>query len=253
MPTAIDEERITMDELLKEHDELLSKIPDGVAHDTANCPICNLEGEPSGANENDDPEGGDMSKTYTEDEFNAAVAAAIEPLQSELDTIKASKTEQEIEARIAEAVATVEAEKAELQKSLDSALVEASESKAALTDLTAFLEAEVQAAEQAAAYDARKTERLAQVKEVASFTDEHLEANADRWTNMSDEDFAAQIADWKEVANAASKPAGETVTEKKIPAVTAMVASRSEQGTDKFASARQIMRAGLTGNDPRTL
>lgn len=241
-----------MDELLKEHEELLKNIPDGVAHDTANCPLCAIEGEPSGANEIDDPEGGDMSKTYTEEEFNNAVAAAIEPLQSELNAVKASQTEQEIEARIAEAVSAVETEKAELQKSLDTALVEAEQSKAALADLTAYLEAEVEAAQEAAAYEARKEERLAQVKEVASFTDEHLEANADRWTKMSDEDFEAIISDWKEVAAAASKPVGEQ-EENRIPAVTAMVASRSDKGSDKFGGVRQMMRAGLVGNDPRTL
>jgi hypothetical protein len=109
------------------------------------------------------------------------------------------------------------------------------------------------AAREAQEYAARKEQRLEQVKEVASFSEEHVSANADRWAKMSDDDFEAIISDWKAVAEAAAQPVVEK-QEEKIPAATAMVASRSEtKGTDKFASARQIMRAGLTGNDPRTL
>lgn len=235
-------------ELLREHEELLASIPDGVEHDAANCPICQPAAPATDVTLT--PDGGDMStKTFTEEELAAAIAEALAPLQAELDASKASKTEQEIADKIAEAVAPVEAAKAELQTALDAALVEADANKAAHADLVAFLEGEVAAADEAAAYDAVKTERLAQVEEVASFTDEHKAANADRWAKMSDEDFDAQISDWKEIASAV-KPA---VSEKKIPAVTAMVAARSTEGTDRQAATRKIMRAGLTGNDPRTL
>lgn len=254
MLTAIDEERITMEELLKEHEEMLASIPNGVAHDTANCTLCNLAGEPAAANDIDESERGDMSKTYTEEEFNAAVAAALEPLQAQLDAIKQTETEKDIEARIQAAVESVEAEKAELQNSLDTALVEATEAKDAYTTLTSYLEAEETAAREAQEYAALKEQRLEQVKEVASFSDEHVNANADRWAKMSDEDFDAVISDWKAVAEAAAHPVTEKQEENKIPAATAMIASREEsQGSDKFAGARQLMRAGLTGNDPRTL
>lgn len=246
-----------MDEALRaQHDELLANIPDGVEHDTANCPLCQ-PGVPV-ADKTENSNGGDMSKTYTEEELAAAIADAVSPLQTELDTAKASKTEQEIAAKIADAIAPLEAEKADLQTALDAALVEAQaalaeaeEERNEYASLVAYLESVLADEAEEAAYTAKKTERLAQVEEVASFSDDHKAANADRWAKMSDEDFDAQISDWKEIASATKTPA--KTEEKKIPAVTAMVASRSSEGTDKFANMRQIMRAGVAGNDPRTL
>lgn len=239
-----------MDETLKkEHDELLASKPDGVAHDAANCPIC-TPGEPVVHTEID-PNGGDMSKTYTEDELKAAIEAATAPLAAELTAIKEGESAAQIAAQIAEAVAAVEAEKAELQAALDAALVSATTAEAAHAELVTYLEAETVAAEEAAAFEAIKAERLTQVSEVASFSDEHKAANADRWAKMSEEDFTAQISDWKEIASAATKPA--VPEDKKLPAATAMVASRSTEGSDKFAGARQVMRLTVAGNDPRTL
>ena len=109
-----------MDELRKQHDELLANKPEDMSDgefaaliekhkDT--CPFCNEE---LIAQNDNDPEGGDMDKTFTQEELDAAVLAAVAPIQAELQTIKDAAAEGEVETRVAEAKAERDAEVADL-------------------------------------------------------------------------------------------------------------------------------------------
>lgn len=233
-----------MNDLKSEHDALLAEKPSDVEHDIEQCPFCNSDLE----------EGGDMSNlTYTEDEVKEAVEAAVTPLKEQLSTYHASEQAEAVEARINEAVSEKDAEISELQKALDSATLRADTSEQAYDSLVAYLEGV--SAEEAAEAEraARKDARLAAVKEVASFREEYLNGNIDRWTAMDDESFDALLVDWKAVATAAGhkEEIGE-VTEATIPASTAMDSTRNESDS-KASGVREVMRASLRGIDLKTI
>lgn len=182
-----------------------------------------------------------MSRTFTQDEFDAAVAEAVKPLQEELKTFKAQASQSEVETRIAE----MESSLKELQSKLDAAVLEAEKAKQDKEDILAKQEADRVAAEAATALAARRDERLAKVSAVATFPDEYLQSNADRFAAMSDEDFEAAIEDWKTIG--AKKVETEEAVE--LPRQTAMVASRED---DKSSSAvRELFDMKLRGVDPR--
>lgn len=188
-------------------------------------------------------------KTYTEDELRAAVEAAIGELRGELDTLRASQEASEIESRIQAAVATatepLTAQVTELQSKLDAAVIEAQNEKARADGL----EAEKVAAAEAATLAARKGERLDKVKEVANFPQEYLDANAERFAAMSDEDFEARLEEYRQIAVKA------TGTEGGLPAKTALHAA-AENGTGGGGSqsaVRDLFAMRRAGIDPRTL
>lgn len=224
-------------ELKELHDELLARKPSGAAHDTENCPMCadQSDGTSSPAT------GGDMSKTFTQDELDAAVAEAVKGIQAELETIKAQATQSEVEARLAEAEDSVK----ELQSQLDAAVLETQAAKQEKEELLSWLESEKQAAEAAAELAARRDERLAKVAEVASFPEEYMQANADRWAGMPDDDFEAAINDWKTIG--AKKESGDSTTPP--PRQTAMVASRDDSGD--VSVLKDVLNLRFTGVDPR--
>jgi|JI9StandDraft_1071089.scaffolds.fasta_scaffold06175_2 hypothetical protein len=209
---------LIMDELRKQHDDLLANKPeemsDGefaalIEDHAKTCPFCNdkLIAED---NNDTDPEGGDMDKTFTQEELDAAVLAAVAPIQAELQSFKDSAVEGEVEARVAEAKAESDAEKADLQAKLDEAVNAKGAAETELANVLAFLATESEAAELAEWFTAIKAERKAQIEEVANFPADYLEANLDRWCEKDDAEFAAMIADWK-IASApkAVEPAGE--------------------------------------------
>lgn len=223
-------------ELKELHDKLLACKPEGASHESDDCPYCadQSDGTSSPAT------GGEMSRTFTQDELDAAVAEAVKPIQEELNRSKAQASQSEVETRNAELDSKVK----ELQSQLDAAVLETQKAKQEKEDLLGQIEADRQAAEAASQLAARREERLAKVAEVASFPDEYMQANADRWASMSDEDFEAAINDWKTIG--AKKVEAETV---EPPRQTAMVASRED---NKSSSAlREIFDLKLRGIDPR--
>jgi fibronectin type 3 domain-containing protein len=234
---------------LKElHDQLLENTPSGVEHDAADCPLCADHNDGASSSS----EGGVMSKTYSQDELDAAVAAAVKPLEDTLQDLKAGVEQSEIEQRHAKEKAELESKISEIQAQLDSAVLKAAEAEKQHTELVAFLEAEQAKADAAAEIARRREDRLAVVKQVASFPDEYMEANADRWAALADEDFAALTEDWKAIA---SKPAGDESDDNsdQMPAgQTAMVASRNDESDGKSA-VRDIFDLTLSGVDPRTV
>lgn len=233
--------------LKEQHDKLLEEKPEGAVHDTEGCPFCN------DSNNEDSNGGGADMKTYTEDEFNAAVAAAIAAETAKVET-KLADIQTKLDAANADhaqaaATATIE----DLQDKLDKADLKATAAEEQLTNLMTYLKAEDEAKVEAAAREARKDARLAAVKEVAHFSDERIAERTERWVAMSDEDFDAMIEDYKETAAASAAALTETALESgtKVPAETALNNVRDDKATVSTASS--VFSARNAGIDIRQL
>lgn len=229
------------------HDKMLEEMPERAQHDSAECPFCNPQ--------NSTETGGNMSETsFTKDEVQAQVAAAVadatKAISEELEAFKASQEAAEVEARIAEAKAELEERVSGLQAELDAKVIEAETAKNAHAELVALLEAEeARVAEEAAAAE-RRDARVAAVSEAASFSEDYIAANADRWSALDDDTFEALLADYKAVAEKASASTAGTT---KIPATTALVASRDDApGTGSAVKALSELRR-VKGFDPREM
>lgn len=187
------------------HDRLLNEKPADAVHDPAECPLCAMTDDTTGGKPTDDTRGGSMSTTtHTDEELKAAVDAAVAPHLARIKDLEASQQTSEVDAAVAAAKAELEGQIAELQTQLDAKVLEAQTEKERADGITAWLDEEKVKAEQAALVDARKSERIDKVKEVASFPQEYLDANADRFAAMSDEDFEVALEGWKAI----SKPEG---------------------------------------------
>lgn len=180
-----------MDELKQAHDKLLAEMPEGESHDTAACHLCNPELLPV----KDSDERGEM-ETFTKDELEAAVQAAVAPLQAKIDELNADKEAGEVAQEVAEVTAAKDAVIADLRADLDAKVIEATEATTKLNDTVAFLEAQAAEAEAAEALAALKEARLVAIKEVASFPEDHIAKNIDIWAAMSEDAFASQLETW---------------------------------------------------------
>lgn len=193
-----------------------------------------------------------MSKTYSEDEalalVTAAVAEATKDLSAELDDLKATKTASEWETKIADLKVETDAKVADLQAQLDGKVIEAQASKTAHDELVAFLDSEKERTELEAAVNARKEERVKAVAEAATFPEEYLTANTERWATMDDEAFEALLADYKSV----SAKSGETTTTT-VPTTTALHATRETTTTGAASAARELIALRNEGVDPRQI
>lgn len=187
-------------------------------------------------------------KTYSEDEYSV-LANQVEELTAKVVELTAAAGDAEVDSRVAAAKVEAEESIAALQAQLDTATVEAETAKQAHADLIAYLEAEQVAAAEAAALEVRKAERVAQVKEIASFSDDYVDAHADRWASLPDEAFEATLEDWKAIASKA--PAAKS-DEGDIPAATALTATRSGTAT-KSSPLAEVLNLRATGTDIRTI
>lgn len=187
-------------------------------------------------------------KTYTQEEHDALLAK-VSDLETQVTSLSAASTAAEIDAKVAAAVAELQDKITDLSSQLDAATQEAETVKNDRDAIVAYLAGEQKAADEAAELASRKDARVAQVKEVASFTDEYVDANADRFAAMSDETFEAAIADWKAIAEKASAPAPKAAGE--IPDKTAMTAARTT--TDGENPLRDVLGLRFQGVDPRTV
>jgi DNA repair exonuclease SbcCD ATPase subunit len=239
-----------MSSVLKDlHDALLEERPEGVEHDALSCPLCGDVPTETASAETTDT-GGNVSdeKTYTESEYNR-LAEKVSSLETQIAELSEAAEAEAIDARIAEAKADLETQVADLQSKLDIAVIEAEASRTELNDVLAFLASEEAAAEEAAALEARRDERIAKVKEVASFPDDYVEANADRFVAMSDEAFEAALEDWKTIV-----PKAEKSDQDELPAVTAMVASRSTTNSNPDRGLlREVLNLREHGVDVRSI
>ncbi len=203
------------------HDEWLAQKPEGALHTPDSCPFC-VESPTNGLEEGKQVADESVAALQSKDE-------EIVKLSAQVADLLAQANESAVEAKIAEARAEGETKVAELQAALDTAVLEAEKAKSDHAELVAMLETAAKEAEEAAGRDARWAGRLEQVKESASwFTDEQVAERQERWTAMSDDEFASLITDFK-VATAA-KPAPAAGSGPITPA-TALVASAGPAGT----------------------
>lgn len=174
---------------------------------------------------------------YSQEQLDAAVAAAVAPLKEQIAAFEVKASTSELETQIAEAKAEADRQVAELQAKLDSAVLEASEAAKANQDLVAYLESVKSEQEAAAELASRKEERLATVRDAASFPDDYIEANAERWAALDDAAFEALVSDWRAIAKKEDKPEGgsSAAEAEALFASTAMHASRNDDQASKPA------------------
>lgn len=212
-------EQPSFEELKAEHDLMLNNTPEGIIHEEAKCPFC-IENSYGG--------GDTMTKTYTEDELNAAIEAALTPVKE-----SAAESIAELESELAELRAADEAEAAaEEAEAIEAAAaaVDAAEARAVAAEakydeLVSYLDEQAMLAEIAEYIEAVKAERASIMADTIGFGEDHIAANIDRWVAMSDEDFAAYVDDLKAIPSA---PADEASEEDSEVAETAMSHTRSE-------------------------
>lgn len=206
-----------MDELIKAHDELLANMPEGASHDKTECPVCN----PSVIKEPD--ERGEVDKTFTQEQLDAAVEAALAPLKTKLQTLEEAAAAEEVDSKVAEAVKAGDEKAAELQDQLDAADLKVSNAEKLLADSLAWIQAVVDEAEQAEKAESVKEARTKILKDETSFSDEKIEERIGEWAKLSDEAFEDRLAEWKELSTGkSSADEGETETamrvHRKVPA-----------------------------------
>jgi uncharacterized coiled-coil protein SlyX len=211
----------TSPELRALHDRLLEVMPDGAEHKEGDCPLCTV----TAADETHRTQGGVMPE-FTQADIDAAVAAATGPLQQRLGELEAQAQQSEVGQAVAAAVADKDTQITDLQTQLDAAVAGRTAAESKLTEAEQFWTDAIAAHEEAVATAARKETRIGQAKDIGVFNDDYIVANADRFAQMSDDDFAARIEEWKLIAAAAGDGAKG---EGKAPAQTAMVASRTDQ------------------------
>ena len=240
------------------HDELLASMPEGASHDTESCQWCS------------DPElaevinGGDMSDaTFTQEDLDAAVSQAVDAAtQSLKDQVADLRTDQEkaaVEARIAEVRAELEAEVEAANAALAEVESKATAAEQAHADVVAWLAGEKESAERAAELATRAEERKAAVKEIASFSDEYLDANASKWAEWADDDFDTFVDGLKSAAEATREAAAAAALEAEEAAKrekgnslipeTAMSAERSGETDPSKAAIRSVLALGRVAPD----
>lgn len=230
--------------LKQQHDELLEQVPAGAIHDVAECPLCN-----GSIGDDQALERGEKSM-YSEDELKAAVDGAVAPLQERIKELLTSTEQAELETKIAEAKTPLEEQIADLQGQLDAAVLETQAAKDELTNTVSYLETAKADEEAEVEFTRVREERITQVREAASFAEDYVEANADRWAHMDAESFDAALDEWKMIS---TKPSA-VVVDPKVPAETAMRGATTAGDKAKpegMALMRQVLDGTLRGNDPR--
>ena len=221
-----------MTTLKEQHDQLMAIKPDDVAHDEANCSFCS-----GTVTVQTNPEGGDM-KTYTEDEFTAAVKEAVTPIQ-EAANLKVAELQGKLDELTTESEkAELDGQIAEMQSALDIADAKVAAAEKALADTLTYFD-ELEAARlEAERLEGLKASRRDAVKDAASFSDEKIDEKIDRWVAMSDEDFDSFLDDLRAIVPAATASETEVSTEDEVEKVaeTAVENVRSERSNVSVAS-----------------
>ena len=196
-----------------------------------------------------------MDKTYTEQEVSEAVEKALAPLRVELDALKAAADAEVANAQVAELETAHAAELADIQQKLDEATIAATTAATERDEVLAYLTAEKEAADEAAAREARTDERLAAVKEVANFSDDFVAENTERWVAMSDEAFELTVSGYKAAVEAAKTPE-KSSSDKDVDLTTGLAGERSTSSatsSDRMAGVREMLALRSQGVDPRTV
>jgi hypothetical protein len=191
-----------MDMTRELHDFLLTIQPEGASHEVRTCSFCT---ETASAKER---EVADFSQEQHEQLLEAAVLKATEEVT-------------------ATAAAEHDASILDLNQKLEAANQALAERDTEIEGLKSTISDRDEADRLAKLAD----ERVEQVQEVATFTEEQLEERAPRWAAMDEQTFEGVLADYKAVATAAAaKPNGERKT-----AFDGTRATAGEEGTEESA------------------
>lgn len=213
------------------HNLLLSNKPSEASHDASLCPIC-VESADGNDSHNDAVHGGGDVSTYTQDELEAQISAAVASVQTQLDELLASQEQAAIEAKFAETTEAHESEVAEIQGKLDQAMADVEAANAAHEELVSFLESTQAEIDEKAALDTRRDEVASLVED--TFSKEYVEENIDRWASLEAEAFEAMLTDWK--AAAAKTPESANAGSTK----TAPVSTAMQNGSDHSEQLKDV-------------
>ncbi len=233
--------------LKAKHDELLGLMPEGASHDTAACEVCLDQNHDTGNRRVE------SVKTYNEEELAEvvadAIAAAKAPLEAKVAELTAADAEDEKAKAVAEAVAPLQAELDETRTKLENAELAAETATKERDDIVAFLAEETAKQEAAEAATARKGDRVAAAKEaVPAMSDEYVAKYADRWAELSDEDFESRLAELAEISNAS--PGG---TPAALPSTTALQTSRETSSGGATSATKELMALRGAGVNVRSI
>lgn len=161
------------------HDWLLQCKPDTARHEPSECAFCTQK-------------------------------ASIEEMNVTAElTLTHEQHTQLLESAVSDAVATAKAEvDAEILR-LNELLEEAGVTTSEKDEEIANLKASIAERDEAERLEALANKRVVEVAEVASFSDEQVEARRNDWAEMSDEAFGKYVADLEVAAKAAIKPKEE--------------------------------------------
>ena len=187
----------------------------------------------------ENPQGG--ANIMEEKDIQVKIDEATASLQARIDELESAASASEADARLTELTESHTAALNEVKAELDAAVLKAEHAETKLAEMVAFLESEAQAAVEAAELAERQEARVARVKEVASFSADHIEKRASEWASLSEEAFDTLIADFEAVA---SKSSSDDEDDDILPAETAMQASQE----DSNKSARDGFYALLKGD-----
>lgn len=223
------------------HDNLLkarAKDPNikDARHDESKCPFCLTQGG---------------TVQYSDEEVAKLVADATAQLSARIQELESAAQSSEIDAR----VAAVHEEDAKIIEDLRTQLDLAVLAKEKVASDFESFKAEIEQVEAdkiaTAALLAKREERLKIVREVTSFSEDRLQANADRYAAMEDDDFESIVEDYRAVTGK------KTPVSDKLPNRTALVASRDlgvdDDDRDGFKTYRAVMQKTLQDrrNHPR--
>lgn len=166
-----------------------------------------------------------------------AVAETTTKMQAEIDELRRAATDSEMQAKIDEAVAEL---KAKLEETTAELVAKDAELKTE-RDERAAERAAADQVEQARLAAERRETRIEAVKATEALTDNFVESDAfqsaaDRWASMSDEEFAAQLAEYQALRPAAdtADPNEDPLKDQKVPAA-GLTASAEETSAGKSA------------------
>lgn len=142
----------------------------------------------------------------TDQRIADAVAEAVGPLNTELETLRAASQSTEVKEAVAAATADLQTQLADIQGQLATKDAEL----AAMTGERDTLKATIDADADAKLRDERKGERVEAIKAIrdgeawAKFADE----NGDAWAELNDEAWAAKVAEVTSISDTIGAPAG---------------------------------------------
>jgi hypothetical protein len=243
----------SMNKLQELHDQMIASRPEGISCPEG-CVYCSGEYASS-------LEGGNQvsDKTITEEESKALIAAAVAEATSEaqakIAVLEAAAEEAAKKAPPAndddEDDAPYKKAKADLEEmtiKLDAAVLEAEAAKRERDELASWLQSEADKVVAEAEMATKRADRIAQVAEVVTFPEAHVEERADMWASLDDDKFEALLADYK--ALDVKKPSDSGP----LPHFTAMQAARDESDSSVVGPAlRHLIRGSRSGVDPRAI